>query len=106
MTAKIKTFIIPDPNDKLKIIYEVDKLVNILDIRAEKFYSREWKEELLALEAKWNKDKAENKLSVHEKDKQFTAPLNVHNPNHAKIVKLIDAIHSLKKDKDKKPTGK
>ena len=63
MTAKIKTLIIPDPNDKLKIIYEVDKLVNILDIRAEKFYSREWKEELLALEAKWNKDKAENKLS-------------------------------------------
>ena len=50
---KVKNFIIPDPNDELIEIYEIDKLVNLIGIRAEKYYSPEYHTELEELRKKW-----------------------------------------------------
>ena len=86
--SQIKKFIIPDPNDKLINIYEIDKLSNLTNIRAEKYDSQEFKTEL-------------QKLTIEaDKTKEFKVPRNLINPNYTEMVDLIGKIHKAKSVED------
>lgn len=109
---KIDNFIIPDPNEELITIYEIDRLINIIGIRAEKYKSPEFKNELENIKnEKGYSEKTVNKTNqkktkllksksklVIPKSNQFKIPLGVQNPNYTEILKILSKIR--KGDKD------
>lgn len=84
--SQINKFIIPDPNDKLINIYEIDKLANLLNIRAEKNDSKEHKSHNSDASVGDNVDK----------DKETKIARNILNPNYSEMIELIGDIRKEK----------
>ena len=67
-------FIIDNPNDELIDIYESRRFAELIELRAEKKYSAEWKSE------------------------SSDIPLMTQNPNYDKLQKLLGKIHKSKSE--------
>jgi len=104
-------FPIPDPNDELIEIYEIDTLVQALGIRAEKWDSPEWRctqefEKILAgaqiaAEEK-RREAAESKIKIRVQGETMGSvqiPRNLQNPNYTE---LLDGMQKLRKKKSTK----
>ena len=85
MSEAVSKLIIQSPTNNLIEIYEVDKLINLLHIRAEKYDSREFCEELSQLKDKWEKENP---------NKEFKVPRNQQNPNYNQILKFLKRLRS------------
>ena len=104
-----RQFIIPDPNEELTHIYEMDKLVNLIGIRAEKYDSPEFSQELQQsqqLNSQTNpKPPSESSLALSSQalssqalssqsliSQAFKIPRNILNPNYTYIYDLLNKI--------------
>src|SRR5579871_1755271 len=82
VTTRNKDYAIPDPNDNLIEIYEIDTIKDALMLRAEKWESPEHK--LL--------DQNQTKV-----------PLNVQNPNYTQLLEHIKNLQKASRDLKKNP---
>jgi len=85
--GKVSKFIIPDPNDELIEIYETDKLINLMNIRVEKYDSPEFQTELQELKEKWVKENTDPK-------KEFKVPRHIQNPNYNQVLKFLKELRN------------
>jgi len=86
--SKLQEFVIPDPNEELIQIYETDKLINLLHIRAEKYDSPEFSTELAELKAQ-----SQNK-------KDFKVPRHIQNPNFDQVLSFLKSLRQAKNTPD------
>jgi hypothetical protein len=93
---KENSYPIPDPNDVLIEIYEVDTFKQCLHIRAEKWYSPEWSVELANLTATstTTNSATTNSTTTTNGEPNKKIPLNVINPNYAE---LLDHLKKIRK---------
>lgn len=88
---QIANFVIPDPNDELIPMYEMEKIKNLLNIRAEKYDSPEHQEELIKLKKEHigaNKGNSTN-------HKEFKVARNKQNPNYTNLFNFLNQIRKL-----------
>ena len=86
-------FILPDPNDELIHIYEIDKLMNLLNIHIEKYDSREFSEELLFL-------KTEHTVNPNNENKPFKIPRQQQNPHYDRITEYLNSLRAASKSNE------
>lgn len=83
-------FIVPDPPERLIQIYETDKLVNLLGIRAEKYDSPEFSQELSKLKEQFYLANKESGTG----NKEFQVPRNIQNPNYNAVLSFLKSFRA------------